>query len=96
MLFTLRLFEFALCLLVPLRQKLVQNPLQTAVLDKLTTTLESEIVSSNGTIKPGVLTTSNFTITVTDAGGGGVNITTTNNANGQKSTFTISQTGLGL
>lgn len=68
------------------------NTLQAAILNRLTTSVVSEVVDSNGRIKPGVLTTNNFTIRVVDSGGGNVTITTHDNTTGKDSTFTVSQT----
>jgi len=68
------------------------NALQSAILNKLTTAVENEIVGPTGKLTPGVLNTSNFTITVTDSGAGGFVIQTYDKNNGQTSTFDISNT----
>lgn len=66
--------------------------LQTAVLDKLSSSIVSEIVGPNGQLIPGTLDTSDFTIVVKDLGNGQVSITTTSKSTGQSSTFDISNT----
>lgn len=67
--------------------------LQNAILQKLSTAVESEIIGPTGKIIPGVLDTSDFTIRVVDNGNGSVNITTIDKATGETSSFDISQTG---
>lgn len=67
------------------------NSLQSAILSNLSSAIVSEIVGPTGKITPGVLNTTNFTITVTDLGGGNVQITTLSKATGQTATFEISQ-----
>jgi curli production assembly/transport component CsgF len=67
------------------------NSLQSAILDRLSSSIVSEIIGPTGKLIPGVLDTTNFRITVTDLGNGSVEITTLSKATNQTSTFDVSQ-----
>jgi curli production assembly/transport component CsgF len=64
--------------------------LQQAILSRVASSVTNSIVGSDGTLKPGTISTGNFTIVVSAINGGNLQITTTDNSTGASSTFVIS------
>ena len=73
----------------PLQQ--FNDQLQSSILSRVAASATSSILGADGTLKPGIVQTSNFTISVVDAGGGLLNITTTDKTTGATTTFQVSQ-----
>lgn len=63
--------------------------LERSILSRVSSAVSSSVVSSNGTLIPGTLDTANFTISITDMGGGVMNISTTDKITGQTTSFQI-------
>ncbi|WP_322048679.1 curli assembly protein CsgF [Paraburkholderia sp. J67] len=64
--------------------------LQQAILSRVASSVTNSIVGTDGTLKPGTISTGNFTIVVSAISGGNLQITTTDNTTGASSTFIIS------
>lgn len=72
----------------PLQQ--FTETLERAILSQLSSAAVSRVMGPNGTLQPGTVETGNFIITIVDAGGGVLTITTTDKATGASTSF---QTG---
>ncbi|MEO6985149.1 MAG: curli assembly protein CsgF [Paralcaligenes sp.] len=73
----------------PLQQ--FNDTLQRSILSSVAASASSSIIGSNGALKPGIVQTGNFTISVVDAGGGLLNITTTDKTTGAQTSFQVGQ-----
>lgn len=73
----------------PLQQ--FQDQLQNAILSQVAASVTSSILNPDGTLKPGIVQTTNFTIAIVDAGGGLLNITTTDKTTGATTSFQVSK-----
>lgn len=73
----------------PLQQ--FNDMLQRVVLNSLATSLTGNIVGPNGKLIPGTVQTQNFTINISDLGGGVLNVTTTDKVSGAATSFQVSQ-----
>lgn len=67
------------------------NMLQQAVLSRIAAAVSSSIVGPDGKLVPGHVETQNFTITITDLGGGKLRIVTTDKLTGATTSFEITQ-----
>ncbi|TFW09331.1 curli assembly protein CsgF [Oxalobacteraceae bacterium OM1] len=65
--------------------------LERSVLSRLATAATSGIMGSNGQLVPGVVNTGNFTIQISDLGGGLLQVTTTDKATGASTSFQVGQ-----
>jgi curli production assembly/transport component CsgF len=63
--------------------------LERAVLGQLSAAAMSGVVGQNGKLQPGSVETGNFRITIVDAGGGRLVITTTDKVTGQSTSFEV-------
>ena len=73
----------------PLQQ--FQNQLQSSILSQVAASATSSILGPGGVLKPGIVQTTNFTISIVDVGSGLLNITTTDKSTGATTTFQVSQ-----
>ncbi|MBN3796449.1 curli assembly protein CsgF [Burkholderia sp. Ac-20392] len=64
--------------------------LQQAILSRVAGSVTNSIVGTNGELKPGTISTGNFTIVVSAAGNGSLQVTTTDKTTGATSTFIVS------
>ncbi|AKM42747.1 curli assembly protein CsgF [Burkholderia contaminans FFH2055] len=64
--------------------------LQQAILSRVAGSVTNSIVGTNGELKPGTISTGNFTIVVSAAGNGNLQVTTTDKTTGATSTFIVS------
>jgi curli production assembly/transport component CsgF len=71
------------------------DSLSRSILGQLASAATSSIIGSNGKLQPGTVQTGNFRITITDLGGGTLQITTVDKVTNDSTTFVISQ-GTGL
>lgn len=67
------------------------NTLQRSILSRVAATASSQIIGTDGTLHPGTVETSDFSISVTDIGGGLLKITTTDKATGAQTSFQVGQ-----
>jgi curli production assembly/transport component CsgF len=77
---------------LPTRETALQqfnDMLERTVLGQLASAATSSILGPNGKLVPGTVETGNFRITITDLGGGVLQITTTDKTTGQSTTFEI-------
>lgn len=65
--------------------------LERTVLSQLASSATSKLIGTDGKLMPGTFSTSNFTITIVDAGGGMLNITTTDKTTGTSTSFAVGQ-----
>ena len=65
--------------------------LERTVLSQLASAATSKLTGPDGKLLPGTFQTSNFTITVTDLGGGMLRITTVDKTTGASTSFEVSQ-----
>lgn len=65
--------------------------LERIVLSQLASTASSKLIGADGRLMPGTFSTTNFTITITDLGGGVLRITTTDKTTGTSTSFEVSQ-----
>jgi curli production assembly/transport component CsgF len=65
--------------------------LERSVLNRLASAAMGGIIGSGGALQSGTLDTANFTITITDLGGGMLKVTTTDKATGAFTSFEVSQ-----
>lgn len=65
--------------------------LERSVLSRLATAATSGIMGANGQLVPGVVNTGNFTIQISDLGGGLLQVTTTDKATGTSTSFQVGQ-----
>ncbi len=63
--------------------------LQRSLLNRITNTLASQLVDSDGKLLPGVTETSDYIIEVIDLGDGTVSISTVDRLTGESTTFTV-------
>lgn len=75
-----------------------KTPLQTfndnlerAILGQLAASATQQLVGSNGGLIPGTVETGNFTIRITDLGGGTLQVTTTDKVTGVSTSFQVGQ-----
>lgn len=68
--------------------------LERAVLGQLASATTSGIIGPNGKLTPGTVETGNFKVTITDLGGGLLQISTTDKTTGDTTTFQIGGGGL--
>jgi curli production assembly/transport component CsgF len=71
----------------PLQQ--FNDLLERSILSRLATAATSGVLGSSGQLVPGTVETGNFTITITDLGGGLLRVTTTDKVTGDTSTFEV-------
>jgi curli production assembly/transport component CsgF len=68
------------------------STLQSIILGRLASAIAGNVFDpTTGKLVPGTINTSQFTITITDLGGGKLNITTIDRTTGQQTTFEVSQ-----
>lgn len=65
--------------------------LERIVLSQLASTATSKLIGADGKLLPGTFSTTNFTITITDLGGGVLRITTTDKTTGTSTSFEVGQ-----
>jgi curli production assembly/transport component CsgF len=65
--------------------------LERSILSQLSSAATSGIIGSNGRLVPGTVQTGNFTIAISDLGGGKLRVTTTDKATGGVSMFEVAQ-----
>lgn len=65
--------------------------LQRTMLSRIAAATTSSVVGSDGKLIPGVVETTDFSINISDLGGGLLQITTTDKATGASTTFQVSQ-----
>ncbi|HEX9449931.1 MAG TPA: curli assembly protein CsgF [Burkholderiales bacterium] len=75
--------------LTPLQQ--FNQSLQSAILNRVASAITGGVVDANGNLKPGIIQTTSFTITILDLGNGLIQITTIDKATGQSTQFQVSQ-----
>jgi len=73
----------------PLEQ--FNQTLERTVLSRLASSATSQLIGADGKLMPGTFTTTNFTITVTDIGGGMLRILTTDKTSGTSTSFEVGQ-----
>jgi curli production assembly/transport component CsgF len=71
----------------PLQQ--FNDILERSILSQLASAATSSVIGTNGRLVPGTVETGNFTITISDLGGGLLRVTTTDKATGATSTFEV-------
>lgn len=71
----------------PLQQ--FAETLERSILSQLSSAAVSRVMGPNGMLQPGTVETGNFRITIVDAGGGVLTITTTDKATGASTSFQI-------
>ncbi len=67
--------------------------LQRSLLSRMTSIISRSVIGDNGAINPGNFETTDFLISITDLGGGQMNITTTDKVTGDQTSIVI-ETGL--
>lgn len=67
------------------------SALQQAILSRISAAVSSSVVGSDGKLIPGTVQTQNFTISISDLGGGKLRIITTDKLSGSSTSFEISQ-----
>jgi curli production assembly/transport component CsgF len=73
----------------PLQQ--FNQTLERTVLSQLASAATSKLMGQDGKLVPGTFSTANFTITVTDLGGGMLRVTTTEKDTGATTSFEVGQ-----
>jgi curli production assembly/transport component CsgF len=73
----------------PLQQ--FNSELEQAILSRIASSATSSIVGANGQLQPGTITTGQFSVTVTNLNNGTLNVTTTDTATGQSTSFQVGQ-----
>lgn len=63
--------------------------LERAVLNRLVTAATTSVMGTDGKLHPGTVTTGNFTIQITDLGGGLLQVTTTDKVTGASTSFQV-------
>jgi curli production assembly/transport component CsgF len=71
----------------PLQQ--FAETLERSILSQLSSAAVSRVMGPHGTLQPGTVETGNFRITIVDAGGGILTITTTDKVTGASTSFQI-------
>jgi curli production assembly/transport component CsgF len=61
------------------------------MLSRISSAVTSSIISDTGSLIPGTVETTDFIITISDLGGGILQITTTDKISGESTSFQISQ-----
>jgi curli production assembly/transport component CsgF len=69
------------------------DSLSRSIMSQLASAATSTIIGANGKLQPGTVQTGNFKITITDLGGGTLQITTVDKVTADSTTFVISQGG---
>ena len=72
----------------PLQQ--FNDTLQRSILSRIASSVSGGLFNASGALIPGTVDTANFRITVTDVGGGVLQITTVDKSNGQSTSFQVS------
>jgi curli production assembly/transport component CsgF len=67
------------------------SALQQAILSRISAAVSSSVVGSDGKLIPGTVQTQNFTISISDIGGGKLRIVTTDKLSGSSTSFEIDQ-----
>ncbi|NML45903.1 curli assembly protein CsgF [Ramlibacter sp. G-1-2-2] len=67
------------------------SALQQAILSRISAAVSSSVVGADGKLIPGTVQTQNFTISISDLGGGKLRIVTTDKLSGSSTSFEISQ-----
>jgi curli production assembly/transport component CsgF len=67
------------------------SSLQQAVLSRISSAVSSSVVGPDGRLIPGTVETQNFTISISDLGGGRLRILTTDKLTGSSTSFDITQ-----
>lgn len=65
--------------------------LQSAIMSRVSSAVTSSIVGTDGKLTPGVVETTDFTISITNISAGVLQITTTDKTTGQSTSFQINQ-----
>ncbi|GAB2906596.1 curli assembly protein CsgF [Paralcaligenes ginsengisoli] len=73
----------------PLQQ--FNDTLQRTILSRIAASATSSVVGTDGSLRPGIVQTGDFTISIVDAGGGLLNITTTDKTTGASTSFQVGQ-----
>lgn len=68
-----------------------KETLERSILSRMATAATAKMIDSNGNFVPGIFDTENFTITIADAGGGLLTVTTVDKGTGSFTTFQVSQ-----
>ncbi|GIZ52989.1 curli assembly protein CsgF [Noviherbaspirillum aridicola] len=71
----------------PLQQ--FNDILERAVLNRLVSAATTSVMGADGKLQPGTVTTGNFTIQITDLGGGLLQVTTTDKVTGASTSFQV-------
>lgn len=75
--------------LTPLQQ--FNETLQRAILSRIASSVSGGLFNASGQLIPGVVDTADFRITISDLGGGILQITTLDKVTGQSASFQVSQ-----
>jgi curli production assembly/transport component CsgF len=67
------------------------DTLQRSILSRVAASASSQIMGNDGTLHPGTIDTTDFSISVVNAGGGLLRITTTDKATGAQTSFQVGQ-----
>ena len=67
------------------------DTLQRSILSRVAASATSQIIGGDGMLRPGTIETGDFTISIIDAGGGVLNITTTDKSSGASTSFQVGQ-----
>jgi len=67
------------------------DTLQRVILSRVASAVSSQVVGNDGRLAPGTVETTDFTITISDLGGGRLRVSTTDKVSGQTTTFDIGQ-----
>lgn len=73
----------------PLQQ--FSDTLQRSILSRVASSVSGGLFNSSGALIPGTVNTADFSITISDLGGGVLQITTTDKKTGQMASFQVSQ-----
>ncbi len=65
--------------------------LERSVLSRLASAVTSNIIGPNGQLVPGTINTGDFTVQISDLGGGLLQVTTTDHATGATTSFQVGQ-----
>lgn len=71
---------------------LFNQRLQSLILDRVANSLSSSLFDASGNLKPGVVETSTFLISIVDQGNGTLLVTTTDKSTGASTSFQVSTT----
>lgn len=67
------------------------DTLQRSILNRVASSASSQIIGTDGTLHPGTVETTDFTISVINVGGGLLKITTTDKSTGAQTSFQVGQ-----